>query len=258
MSENATNAKLFTALVKAQAETGKLLKDSINPHLRNKYASLAAVIETVRQPLTNNGLVLYQAASTYLDQPAHVIVSSSLIHGESGEMVTEHIAIPLVQITAQAIGSAITYGRRYLAMAQCGLAPDDEDDGNGASQSHHARPQPQPQPQAKQDAAWDSIPRAKPTDADLTKARKAFHAQIANTFNKDDIDSARHWMIESYTSKQTPDNPRTSTNDLSIDELVELRRTLENHKGIVLQRWDEYKENNLESIKVETAEAIPA
>ena len=55
---------LASALLQAQAQMGKLSKDSYNPHFKNKYASLAEVLDTVRQPLTDAGLVLYQSAFT--------------------------------------------------------------------------------------------------------------------------------------------------------------------------------------------------
>lgn len=237
-----SNAKLFSALVKAQAEMGKLVKDSQNPHLKNKYASLAAVLDTCRQPLANNGIVLYQEASTALDMPQHVIVTSTLVHGESGESVTASLPIPLTQNTAQGIGSAITYGRRYLAMAQCGLAPDDDDDDDGNKASGRTVT-PQPVKPA-QNGAQHRQPPAKPVDAEtqeladsvgatatvvtpeLDKARKAFHAQVVSTFPQGDIDDARHWFIEKYTANYTPDNVRKSASLLTVDELEKMTTAL--------------------------------
>jgi hypothetical protein len=151
-----TPKALFGALLKAQAQMGGLVPDSTNPHLKNKYASLAAVLDVVQEPLRNAGLVLYQSA-TYAD--GAVMVMSSLVHPESGEIVQEQLPIPLAQQTAQAIGGAITYGRRYLAMAMCGLAPDDDDDGNTASQQRQQPAQQKPQAQAV--ARYPSPPVAK-------------------------------------------------------------------------------------------------
>jgi hypothetical protein len=96
---------------------------------------------------------------------------SSLVHPESGEIVQEQLPIPLAQQTAQAIGGAITYGRRYLAMAMCGLAPDDDDDGNTASQQR--QPPAQQKPQAQPVARYPSPPVAKeptPIAADSDEA----------------------------------------------------------------------------------------
>lgn len=129
---------LASALLKAQAGMGKLIKDSKNPHFKSSYASLTAVLDTVRPALTDAGVVLYQSASA---AEGLVIVRSMLIHAETGESIEEQLALPVGQATAQSYGSAITYGRRYLAMAMCGLAPDD-DDGEASGQQAKTQPQP--------------------------------------------------------------------------------------------------------------------
>ena len=121
---------------------GKLIKDSANPQFakgkdKPTYASLAAVLETVRGPLTDAGIVLYQSASA---SDGGVMVRSMLIHAESGESIEEVLPLPVAQQTAQAYGSAITYGRRYLAMAMCGLAPDDDDGNEGSQQKQVVKP----------------------------------------------------------------------------------------------------------------------
>ena len=152
------NPSLSKALLKAQGQMGKLIKDSVNPHLKNKYASLAAVIDAVRQPLTDAGVVLYQAASTVENG---VLVRSMLIHGESGECIEDQLLMPVDKPTPQAIGSAITYGRRYLIMLQCGLAPDDEDDddGNKASNRQPQQAQRPQQPVRQAPPAVNAAPR---------------------------------------------------------------------------------------------------
>lgn len=159
------NKELASALLKAQGAMGKLLKDSNNPHFNTTYASLAAVLDTVRGPLTDAGLVLYQSATT---DDGSVLVHSALIHAETGEMVEEVLSLPVAQRTPQALGSAITYGRRYLAMAMCGLAPDD-DDGEEDSKEAKAKAQPrleknkQPaQPPAAQHRPPPPQPKAQP------------------------------------------------------------------------------------------------
>lgn len=49
-------------------------------------------------------------------------------------------------------------------------------------------------------------------------AFKRFHAEGTKTYGKL-WDDGRHWLIERYTTRMTPDNVRTSANDLSDDEL---------------------------------------
>lgn len=254
-----TNAKLFTALVKAQAEMGNPVKDSTNPHLRNKYASLASVLDACRLPLANNGVVVYQSASIVPDMPNHVVVTSMLVHGESGESISDSLPIPLAKNDAQGIGSAITYGRRYMLLAQLGLAPDDEDDDDGNKASGRTQQQPaQPQrPQPAKPATNGAQHRQPPqVDADtkaladsvgavvtavkidpaLDKARKAFHAEVTATFT-DDANDARHWFIEKYTTNYTPDNVRKSTDSLTVDELEKMTTALKGNTKKYRDLW---------------------
>lgn len=255
------NPNLSKALLKAQGQMGKLIKDSVNPHLRNKYASLTSVIETVRQPLTDSGIVLYQSASTI---DGGVMVRSMLIHGDSGESVEEQLLMPIDKPTPQSIGSAITYARRYLIMLQCGLAPDDEDDDDGNKASGRTQPQPAQAQRPPQKPATNGTqhrngaqqPQQPQTDAEnaelaasvnavivdpaLEKARKAFHAEVQTTFaaeTADDITHARHWLIKRYTTKTTPDNVRESANDLAAAELTALAGVLKTHRKTYQDQW---------------------
>jgi hypothetical protein len=132
---------LMGALLKAKQEMDKLRKDKTNPHFKSKYADLAGVLEVIDGPLAKHGLVLYQDAT--LDEVGRLVVTSTVFHVESGEELTAALPIPLGKADAQSIGSAITYGRRYLAVAQCGLAPED-DDGNAASRERSTQTRPAP------------------------------------------------------------------------------------------------------------------
>jgi phage recombination protein Bet len=100
---------------------------------------------------------------------------------------------------------------------------------------------------------------AKPDADPLDTARKAFHAQGVDVFGKE-WDAARRWILMSYTSKQTPDDVRVSTNDMALDELSEMRKVMKDGRTAVLKRWESYKAAEaaeLEQISVETVPEIP-
>lgn len=130
--------KLFAALAKAQLAMDDASKDSSNPHFRSKYADLSSVREAIRRPFAENGLAYTQFTRFNIETKA-VEIETMLVHGESGEFVSDTLTIPCPQATAHAIGSAITYGRRFSLMAVSGVAPAEDDDGNSASE----RPQQQ-------------------------------------------------------------------------------------------------------------------
>jgi hypothetical protein len=123
-------AQLSAALSKAQGLILGAKKDAANPFFKSKYADLASVWEAIRGPLSANGLSIMQFPRS---TDAGVEVETVLSH-ESGEWVSESLALPVAKADAQGIGSAITYARRYGLQAVAGVAPED-DDGNAAAAS---------------------------------------------------------------------------------------------------------------------------
>lgn len=126
-------ASLAAALSKAQGEIEDATKDGVNPAFGKpiKYANLASVRSVIRGPLSKHGLSVLQLARAHT---GYVEVTTMLMHS-SGEYIKESLNMPTGQKSdAHAIGSAITYARRYGLMAILCLAADD-DDGNAAVQA---------------------------------------------------------------------------------------------------------------------------
>ncbi len=120
--------ELAIALTKAQAQIKSVSKDAFNPHFGSKYADLSSVLEAIKEPFAANGLCLTQHPTS---RNGEVVVTSILLH-ISGQFLESDLPMIPDKKTPQGFGSAITYARRYAAMAIAGLAPDD-DDGNAAS-----------------------------------------------------------------------------------------------------------------------------
>jgi hypothetical protein len=152
MSE-ATGSALARALAKAQAVMEGASKDKTNPAFKSRYADLASVWDACRGPLTSNGLAVVQLV-TSADKTS-VTVETRLLH-EGGESLSSTLTLPVEKATAQGVGSAITYARRYGLSAMVGVAPDDDDDGNEASKP--ARPYTPPQVSAPPKSAPPSPP----------------------------------------------------------------------------------------------------
>ena len=135
ITENCTD--LFTALIKAQSEMGSAVKDAKNPHFRSRYASLAAVIDAVIPVLNANGVGVLQLPSI---EGNEVRLTTILMHS-SGQRLSSTVGAPLgKKQDAQAVGSAITYLRRYSLQSIMGL-PVEDDDGNAASRRQPQRRQ---------------------------------------------------------------------------------------------------------------------
>lgn len=95
------------------------------------YAPHELIVAAIRKPLADCGLSVSQPLATTPDgKPG---LRTTLMH-TSGESVSEVFPLPIHDgMTAQELGSAITYIRRYALSAILGLATEDDDDGNRAS-----------------------------------------------------------------------------------------------------------------------------
>ena len=136
ITHSETIKSLMAAMLKVQGAVSGVAKDSKNPHFKNSYASLEAVVDAIRPACQKNGLVVMQAPGEYASGVQ--TVETMIAHSESGEWIKSAVMLPVAKQDPQGAGSAITYGERYSLMALFNLPPVD-DDGEAASR----RPEPQ-------------------------------------------------------------------------------------------------------------------
>lgn len=141
MNASPTIGKLATALAKAQATMQAATLDGTNPHFKSKFATLASTWAACRDALSANELAVVQP--TRIDENGIVVLCTTMIHSSGEWISSEYPVSPERGNTPQAIGSALTYARRYTLAALVGVVADDDDDGNAASQG---KPAPQRQP----------------------------------------------------------------------------------------------------------------
>lgn len=132
-----TLGAIAKALAKAQGELQNASKDAVNPHFKNRYATLASVREAITPAFTKNGLAISQLNEPHGD--AGVCVVTLLMH-ESGEWIRSRLFVPASKRDAQGFGSALSYARRYALAAIANIATDDDDDANEASKPAPAKP----------------------------------------------------------------------------------------------------------------------
>lgn len=137
MDTSPETKQLTEALIEFQKEVGTIKKDAVNPHFKNTYASLSAIIEAIREPLIKNGL-------TYVQFPSGQNGLTTRLMHTSGEWMEADFYMTPSKNDPQGSGSLITYARRYALGAILGLATEEDDDGNVASS-------PNPQPKATVD-----------------------------------------------------------------------------------------------------------
>jgi len=137
MTHSESLKELAPALAKAQAAMKAATMDCENGHFKNRYASLPSVMDAVKKPLADHGLCVVQGVGA---GEGTAKVSTMILHS-SGEWIASELALPVGErATPQAIGSAISYGRRYGLAALCGVVSDTDDDGNAAEESAKTSP----------------------------------------------------------------------------------------------------------------------
>jgi len=119
------------ALIKAQSEMEHVKKDSTNPHFKNRYASLEAVIDATSKVFQANGFAVMQPCGR---DELGVYVETKLLHS-TGEAFSSKVYLVLDKQNMQGLGSAITYARRYGLLGMACLAPEDDDGNIAAKQS---------------------------------------------------------------------------------------------------------------------------
>jgi hypothetical protein len=116
---------IYQKLYEAKQEIGKVAKNAKNPHFKNTYADLNALIDAVEPILLEKGLLLLQPIKEGR-------VFTIIISIEDSTSIESYIDLT-PGLTAQALGSQITYFRRYTLSSLLTLQAID-DDGQQASQ----------------------------------------------------------------------------------------------------------------------------
>lgn len=149
LSQSAELDQLATALAIAQGSIQGAVKDRTNPAFKSSYADLASVWDACRAALSANGLSVSQHPGRLEDGSA--TVTTILLHKSGQHISSVCAALPRDQSPA-AVGSVVTYLRRYALAAAVGVAPED-DDAQAASHPPQTHAQPQRVPPAAQRVA---------------------------------------------------------------------------------------------------------
>ena len=124
---------LAAALAAAQGEFTNPTKDRVNPHFKNRYATLDSMQTATRPILARHGLSIVQLPTL---APALI---TRLMHS-SGQYIESETPIA-ANLKPQEYGSALTYMRRYSYAAMLNITADEDDDAEAASTAKPARAQ---------------------------------------------------------------------------------------------------------------------
>lgn len=150
-----TNA-LTEALAKAQAEYKHVELDAANPHFKSRFSSYATCCDSLRGPLTKNGLALPDFRPGLV--AGQWVLVGTLRH-KSGQYITGIAPLVNPKGDMQGFGSACTYAKRTLLMALTGgFSGEADDDGDSVKvESAPQRTSPKPSASARNlqwEQAW--------------------------------------------------------------------------------------------------------
>lgn len=117
-------SNIYTKLLAFQKLNISVKKDGKNPHFKSNYATLNEVLDKVKKPLNDLGVVI-------IFEPQIDCLSTILYDTESGTQITGYMKY-VSSDTAQKLLACNTYYRRGSLVSLLGLE-DEDDDGNTAS-----------------------------------------------------------------------------------------------------------------------------
>jgi hypothetical protein len=113
--------KITAALLAFQKEITPPTKNKENPYFKSMYADLSSLFDHCRETMLKHGLGFTSVGLT-----------SRLFHS-SGQWIEGDFACEVHGLSAQQVGSAMTYGRRYNFQGLLGINAEDDDDGAAAT-----------------------------------------------------------------------------------------------------------------------------
>ena len=122
---------IYRKLHAAKQSIGKVAKNATNPHFKNSYANINALLETVEPVLWENGLLLLQPIKDD-------VLITQIVDIETNETIESIMRLPLIT-DPQKMLSAVTYFRRGTLQSLLSLQAID-DDGNTAAAAPKSKP----------------------------------------------------------------------------------------------------------------------
>lgn len=120
---------ISAALAKAQKTIKTAAKASANPYFHSRYSDLSEIVEACRSALAENDLSVIQAGAK---REYGWVLVTRLAH-KSGQWFEGEFPLLAKDQTAQALGSATTYAKRYSLAAMVGVVSSEEDDDGEAA-----------------------------------------------------------------------------------------------------------------------------
>lgn len=142
----AAERSYYAAMSAAQAEMMPVVRNKRNDQTKSNYADIAAVAEAITPIYGRHGFAVSFATKAAPDGCVGIICE--LMHADGHRKIYEH-DIPIDgaglrgnsnKTATQALGSTLTYGRRYALLLAFNIATKEDRDGNAQQRQEPAKP----------------------------------------------------------------------------------------------------------------------
>jgi hypothetical protein len=133
-----TNATIYAYATDLQALYSliKVTKTSVNPHFKNRYVPLDSWLNAVHSSSVECGFIFTEFTTIHHspEYGPYTVHTCRLLHTKTGTTLSSDYLVGAVD-KPQAMGSALTYARRYNIQTLLAAVGEDDDDGNLATSS---------------------------------------------------------------------------------------------------------------------------
>jgi hypothetical protein len=189
MEIGTTKKSVFTALLKVQEEIKNPENSANNPFAKSKYAPLNEILNMVRPLFNKNGLILIQNTGTTTEG---AYVQTVIAHKDGEVLEFDKLCLKDARMSnpVQAMGSAITYGRRYQLTSILGIAGEEDTDGE-TSKNGPANGKQQPEKEYKAKASNNNNEDKGDQFWRALKFENELYAKVINEFDEKEELNAR-------------------------------------------------------------------
>lgn len=197
-SSSPTTDQITLALAAAQSEYKVVEFDSANPHFKSRFASYAQCCESLRGPLTKNGIALPDFRPGLME--GQWVLIGTLRH-KSGQYIQGCAPLLMPKTDMQAFGAAVTYAKRTLLMALTGGFAGELDDDGQSVQATGAPPANSAKSMSYEQTAKQAITEAKDREEakkhlDTVRLRAKEKAISAEVYRRIEAEFNRAWKEE--------------------------------------------------------------
>lgn len=232
MQKSSEITEISKALSEFRKEVKQPLKDANNPFFKSKYVPLENVVEAIDEVAPNHGLSFTQWPVN--DGNGNVGVSTMLLHSSGQYIEYDPIYMKPDKQTPQAIGSAITYSKRYSLSAVFGITSDEDDDGNQATGNN--QPKQQYNKQQNNRNTQQNNNQMKTQDRgklELTKQKATDLADVINSQDNADPNNptTQAQILSAYLKKIGTDDITKVSNENLVYMLKAIEEKINNYKA---------------------------